>query len=339
MFAAQTLSLLAAASIAFAFLCYVLLDGTDLGVGMLITCPAQNRDRQTLAYSILPLWDGNETWLVLGGGALLAMFPEAYAGFLSGLYVPLFVMLLALVLRGFALEFRDHFDTPRRRIADRLLCGSSLVAAASQGVCLGTLIQGLSPLHAGGELWRWCAAFPLCCGLAMVCVDLWLGSSWLVWRTEGATRTLGWRLARRFALAAIVLSAVALLWMLVDDTPAHWPAARALSASSMACLLMVTAVSVLFFRLRRSVADWLPLFVTLAWVTSGFLLGSSLFVEAMIEPGSRFHQMAISPFSQGFVLLGFALLAPLTLAYSTYSFWTFRGKVRSAAEDRTSPGA
>ena len=328
MFAAQTLSLLAAASIAFAFLCYVLLDGTDLGVGMLICCPADERDRQTLAYSILPLWDGNETWLVLGAGALLAMFPQAYGGFLSALYVPLFVMLLALILRGFALEFRDHFSAPWRRIADRLLCAASLAAAASQGVCLGTLIQGLSPNHAGDALWRWFGAFPLCCGLAMVGVNLWLGSGWLIWRTEGATRALGWRLARPLALSGIVLSAVALSWMLLGDGPARWPAMRGLCVFSLACLLVTASACVLFFRLRPGVADWAPLFVTLLWVTSGFLLGSSLFVEAMIEPDSRFQQMASSPVSQGFVLLGFALLVPLTLAYSTDSFWTFRGKVR-----------
>ncbi len=210
----------------------------------------------------------------------------------------------------------------------RLLCAASLAAAASQGVCLGTLIQGLSPNHAGDALWRWFGAFPLCCGLAMVGVNLWLGSGWLIWRTEGATRALGWRLARPLALSGIVLSAVALSWMLLGDGPARWPAMRGLCVFSLACLLVTASACVLFFRLRPGVADWAPLFVTLLWVTSGFLLGSSLFVEAMLEPGSGFQQMAASPFSQGFVLLGFALLAPLTLAYSTYSFWTFRGKVR-----------
>jgi cytochrome d ubiquinol oxidase subunit II len=325
MFGAEVLSVLGAASIAFAFLCYVLLDGTDLGVGMLITRPSDNRDRQTLAYSMLPLWDGNETWLVLGAGALLAMFPEAYARFLSALYVPLWVMLLALVVRGFTLEFRDHYSPPGRRIADRLLCGASAAAAASQGICLGTLIQGLSPIHAG-ELWDWFAAFPLFCALLMLCVDLWLGSCWLVWRTQGATRTLGRRLAHRFALGSIALSAAALFWMLAGETPARWPSSAPLTTLAMLCLLLVGLASVLFFRLPSG-ADWAPLFVTLAWITSGFLLGSSLFVEALTEPGSAFRRLAISPFSQGFVLLGFAVLVPVTLAYSTYSFWVFRGKV------------
>src|ERR1700722_20110925 len=193
------LTLVWACVIAFAVLAYVLLDGFDLGVGILFAAERRDADRDVMMNSVAPTWDGNETWLVLGGGGLFAMFPLAYAVILPALYPAIIVMLLGLVFRGVAFEFRFRADTVRGRAWwDRaFLCGSTL-AAFCQGLVLGGLLQGIrveDRVYAGGG-WDWLNGFTVLCGIAVVCGYALQGTCWLIWRTEGALQERCGRHAR-----------------------------------------------------------------------------------------------------------------------------------------------
>lgn len=170
----DAITLLCAGALAFSVINYVLLDGTDLGVGVLLGLTRRSDYRRAMAVSILPIWDANETWLVLGGGGLLALFPQAYAILLPALYLPFILMFLALILRAMALEFRDHAASARmKRLVDAGLLCASLLTGMAQGVVLGTLVQGVP--HAGGQYsgtgWEWLGPFPLfavCCWCAVI---------------------------------------------------------------------------------------------------------------------------------------------------------------------------
>jgi cytochrome d ubiquinol oxidase subunit II len=170
--------------LAFAVFMYVVMDGFDLGIGVLFRVFAVGRERDTAMNSIAPVWDGNETWLVLGGGGLLAAFPLAYAVIMSALYAPLVAMLLALVFRGVAFEFRWR-DPAHRGFWDLAFSGGSLVAALMQGIMLGALLQGIrvEGRAYGGGWWDWLTPFSILTGVALVIGYALLGATWLVMKT------------------------------------------------------------------------------------------------------------------------------------------------------------
>ena len=173
--------------VAFAVFTYVMLDGFDLGVALLFPLFPERHDRDVMMNSVAPVWDGNETWLVLGGGALFAAFPLAYAIVMPALYAPLVAMLLGLVFRGVAFEFR--WRTERGKVLwDIAFAGGSLVASFAQGVALGAILQGIpvaGRAYAGGW-WDWLTPFSLLCGVAVVAGYALLGATWLVLKTGGA---------------------------------------------------------------------------------------------------------------------------------------------------------
>ena len=186
--------------IAFAVLTYVILDGFDLGVGILFPFARSERDRDVMMNSVAPVWDGNETWLVMGGGGLFAVFPLAYAMVMPALYMPIVLMLLALVFRGVAFEYR--WRTVRwRRVWDWAFIGGSTVAAFCQGIALGALVQGIEVTgraYSGGW-WDWLTPFSLLTGVALVSATRLLGATWLVMKTEGDLQALMRRMAGRWA--------------------------------------------------------------------------------------------------------------------------------------------
>jgi cytochrome d ubiquinol oxidase subunit II len=194
--------------IAIAVLAYVLLDGFDLGVGILFLWEHGDSDRDVMVNSIAPVWDGNETWLVLGGGGLLAVFPLAYATILPALYPSMIGMLLALVFRGVAFEFRFRtVTTSGREWWDRAFCVGSAVAALCQGLSLGGLLQGIhveNRAYAGGWL-DWLDPFTVLCGVSLVVGYALLGACWLIWRTEGPLRDRCYRHARVLGLITVAL--------------------------------------------------------------------------------------------------------------------------------------
>ena len=192
--------------IAFAVLAYVILDGFDLGVGILFPLMRTEADKDLAMNTVAPVWDGNETWLVLGGGGLFAVFPLAYAVVMPALYVPIIVMLLALVFRGVAFEFR--WRTKRGKFLwDLSFFGGSLVATLAQGVALGALVQGIAVegrAYAGGN-WDWLTPFSVLTGVALVAGYALLGATWLIMKTDGPVRTAAHRLSLWLGGATLLL--------------------------------------------------------------------------------------------------------------------------------------
>jgi cytochrome d ubiquinol oxidase subunit II len=325
----DAITLLCAGALAFSVINYVLLDGTDLGVGVLLGLTRRRDHRRAMAVSILPIWDANETWLVLGGGGLLALFPQAYAILLPALYLPFILMFLALILRAMALEFRDHAASARmKRLVDAGLLCASLLTGMAQGVVLGTLVQGVP--HAGGQYsgtgWEWLGPFPLFCGLLLVCGYTWLGACWLYWRTVDELQQRSARQARVLAWVTVGLLIVLVLW----TSTLHAQYAERLISPLIGLPAAFAAAALLtgFFLGFRSRFDCLPLFAALGVFVLAFGLMLVALFPLIIPPDLTLQAATSSRNSQIFVLVGFALLVPVTLIYNTYCFRVFSGKVR-----------
>lgn len=325
------LTLLCAAALAFSVMNYVVLDGTDLGVGMLMGLTGCSHQRRAMAVSILPVWDANETWLVLGGGGLLALFPLAYAILLPALYVPFIVMFLALIARAMALEFRDYAPNERRkRIVDGVLALASLLTGFVQGMVLGTLVQGVA--HQGGQYIGdgrdWLNPFPVFCGLVLVLGYVWLGTCWLYWRTMDELQQRSARQARVLSLVTVALLLVLIAWTATLQ-PQY---ARRLADIRLwlPAGLIVSALGWVFSKGFHGRFDCVPLFAALGVFVLAFAVMLVALFPFIIPPDLTLSEAASSPTSQIFMLVGFAVLIPITLAYNTFGFRVFSGKVRVA---------
>ncbi len=194
-------------------LAYVVLDGFDLGVGILFPFVEGEAERDEMMNSVAPVWDGNETWLVLGGGGLLAVFPLAYAVIMPALYAPIIAMLLALIFRGVAFEFR--WKTRRGKFLwDWAFAGGSTLAAFAQGIALGALVQGIpvaNRAYAGGW-WDWLTPFSLLTGVALVIGYALLGATWLVYKTEGHVQQEAYRFAAVTGAGTLLAIGIVSLW-------------------------------------------------------------------------------------------------------------------------------
>lgn len=329
----EWITLLCAGALAFSVMNYVLLDGTDLGVGVLMGLTRDPKDRRAMAVTILPIWDANETWLVLGGGGLLALFPLAYAVLLPAVYWPFILMFVALIVRAVALEFRDHAPSERcKRAVDGLLLCGSLVTGMTQGVVLGTLVQGV--VHEGGQYTgngsEWLAPFPLFCGVVLVVGYTWLGACWLYWRCVEQLHRRSARQARALALFTVLLLVVLVAWTATLQAqyaqrltdPRVW-----ISASVVLAGLLV--VFTLGFGAR-----WhcVPLFAALGVFVLAFALMLVALYPLIVPPDLTLQAATSSPKSQMFMLIGFAVLIPVTLIYNTYGFRVFSGKVRVSGQ-------
>ena len=315
--------------IAFAVLAYVVLDGFDLGIGILFPAFAVGAQRDQAMTAIAPVWDGNETWLVLGGGGLLAAFPLAYAVILPAAYPLMIAMLLGLVFRGVAFEFRWR-DPGHRAFWDFAFASGSLVAALAQGITLGALLQGIRVVdgaYAGGWL-DWLTPFSLLTGVSLAAGYSLLGSTWLIWKTEGETQARARRLAGGLAVATLLaLAAVSLATpFLRHDYWRRWFAMPGVLITAQVPLLCAISAGVLALGLRRG---WMraPFLATLALFVLGYAgLGISLY--PYVVPGAlTFWDAAAPPRSQAFMLIGVIPILPLILAYTGWSYWVFRGKV------------
>ncbi|KAB0496484.1 cytochrome d ubiquinol oxidase subunit II [Pseudomonas vancouverensis] len=323
--------LLSAAALAFSVMNYVLLDGTDLGVGILMGLTRCAKDRRAMAVTILPIWDANETWLVLGGGGLLALFPLAYAILLPALYLPFILMFLALILRAVALEFRDHSPNERiRRGVDGLLLGGSALAGAAQGAVLGTLVQGV-PHGAGqynGNGTEWLNLFPLFCGAVLIVGYMWLGACWLYWRTVDELQRRSRLQAKVLAAVTVVLLIALVAWTAaLDSRYAHRLSDWRVWIPAVTLLITLLIVFALGLRSRRHA---LPLFAALGVFVLAFLLMVVALYPLIVPPQLTLQAAASSRHSQVFMLIGFAVLIPVTLIYNTFGFSVFSGKVRPA---------
>jgi cytochrome d ubiquinol oxidase subunit II len=318
-----------AALIGTAVIMYVILDGFDLGIGILFPFARNEIERDQMMRSIAPFWDGNETWLVLGGGGLLVAFPKAYAVIMPAFYLPIIVMLLSLVFRGVAFEFRT-VSRSKTWLSVAFSVGSTL-AAFSQGVILGGMIEGV-PVRDGafsGGSFDWATPFAVLCGLSLVAGYGLLGATWLVMKTEGAVAERARSHAKVLLLAVLVFMAAVSLW-----TPITEPriAARWFSLPNFYFLWPVPAVTALtayliwrWIEARREVP---PFLATIALFLLGFLgLVISNF-PYLVPPSLTVWDTAAAPASQIFMLLGTLFLLPIVLGYVGFIYWLFRGKVR-----------
>jgi cytochrome d ubiquinol oxidase subunit II len=316
--------------LAFAVLAYVVLDGFDLGVGILFPAFEKGADRDKAMNSIAPVWDGNETWLILGGGGLFAAFPLAYAILMPAVYTPLIAMLLGLVFRGVAFEFR--WRTVRAKPAwDIAFFGGSLLAAFSQGVILGAILQGVAVegrAYAGGW-WDWLSGFSLLTGASVVVAYVLLGATWLNMKTEGALQAKARLIAPWVAtLTLIAIGAVSLATPFLQAAYyARWFAWPQIVFTAPVPVLVAVTAAALFWSLYKG-REVAPFLLSLALFVLTFAgLGISLY-PYIVPDTITIWQAAAPASSQIFMLIGAGVMIPIILAYTGYAYWVFRGKVR-----------
>lgn len=334
------LPLIWAGLIALAVLMYVLLDGFDLGLGILFPFARSPKHRDAMMHSIAPVWDGNETWLVLGGGGLFAAFPLAYSILMPAFYLPVFLMLLALILRGVAFEFRLRGRKRGKRFWTAAFAGGSTVAAAAQGLILGGFIQGVvvqGGAFAGGPF-DWLTPYSLLTAVGLVAGYALLGAGWLVVKAEGDLHEDARRWAWIAAVAvALSLAAVSLATLVVHPhVAARWGfTGSGFDLDVLAPLLVIPAIglaglAMVVFGLRRR-SHHLPFAGAFTVFLSGYLgLGWSLYPDA-VPYGIGFRQAANADNALAFMLVGIAVLLPVILGYTVWVYWVFRGKVSADA--------
>jgi len=324
------LPLIWAVIIIFGVMMYVVMDGFDLGIGILFPFMKDKGDRDVMMNTVAPVWDGNETWLVLGGAGLFGAFPLAYSVVLEALYLPLIFMLFGLIFRGVAFEFRFKATDAKRHLWDKAFIGGSLVATFFQGVALGAYIDGIPVVnraYAGGGL-DWLTPFSLFCGVALIVAYALLGCTWLIMKTEGALQKAMHDLARPLALTLLVVMAIVSLWtpLAHEDIAHRWFSMPNLFYFMPVPALVMLTLYALFKAVERN-AHYSPFLLTLVLVFLGYSgLGISLWPN-IIPPAVSIWDAASPPQSQGFILVGTLFILPFILGYTFWSYYVFRGKV------------
>lgn len=323
------LSLIWAFIIAFAVFAYVVMDGFDLGIGILFPTFAVGEERDSAMNSIAPVWDGNETWLVLGGGGLLAAFPLAYAIVLPATYPLIIAMLLGLVFRGVAFEFRWR-DPGHRALWDLAFTAGSFVAALAQGMVLGALLQGIEVADRAyaGSWWDWLTPYTLLTGLGTVAGYALLGSTWLIWKLEGPAQEHARRMAVRAAIVTLALLAAVSLYTVFLEAQYFDRWFSMPSVLFAANVPLLTAI-IAFLLFRGLAKGWeaAPFWLSLALFFLGMAgLGVSMF-PYIVPDQVTIWDAAAPESSQIFMLIGVGITMPLILAYTGWAYWVFRGKV------------
>jgi cytochrome d ubiquinol oxidase subunit II len=311
---------------------YVILDGFDLGLGILYPFYKTEEAHDQMMNSVAPFWDGNETWLVLGGGGLWVAFPKAYAIIMPALYLPITIMLLALIFRGVAFEFR-WVAKPHHSKWNVAFTLGSLFAAFSQGVVLGGLLQGIKVVNnqfAGGPF-DWFTPFSLMCGLGLCCGYALLGATWLIMKTDGEVEKRARVLAKPFLIALFAFIVIVSLWtpMIIPRIAELW-----FSLPNFYYLSPLPLLSGVVF-----ILCWLGI-TDNRHTMQAFFSAVTLFVIAyigliisnmpyLVPPTVTVWQAAAVPESQLFLLLGTLILLPMILGYTVFVYWTFRGKVKA----------
>lgn len=315
--------------IGFGILMYVLMDGFVLGIGILAPFADDEHQLDLMMNTAAPIWDGNETWLVLGGAGLLAAFPKAYAIILSALYLPVLLMLIALVFRGVAFEFR--FKAVRtKRLWGVAFATGSIFAAFAQGLILGAILEGM-PLKEGkyvGGAFDWFSPFSMLTGTAVVFGYALLGSTWLILKTEDRMRLVASTLTRPLLAVVVAFMFLVSTWLPFLDSRimARWfDTGNFLWLSPIPLLAVANAVAL--WRAVMNRADYAPFLLALSFFGLGFaglLIG---IWPNIVPPDLTLWEAASPPSSQGFALVGLVVLLPVILGYTWWSYSVFRGKV------------
>ena len=317
------------AIIGFAELMYVLMDGFVLGIGILSLFAEDEQQLDHMMTTAAPIWDGNETWLVLGGAGLLAAFPKAYSIMLSALYLPVLLMLVALVLRGVSFEFRFKATTSKR-IWGVCFAAGSIAAGFAQGLMLGAIVEGM-PLQGGKYLsgaFAWFSPFSMLTAVAVVFGYALLGSTWLIMKTQGALQNVAYALTRPLVVVVVAFMGLVSTWLpfLSSQVMARWfEGSNFLWLSPVPLLALANAVWLWRAVLRR--AEYMPFILALTFFALGFA-GLVLGIwPNLLPPDLSIWKAAAPPASQGFVLAGTLIMLPAVLGYTWWSYSVFRGKV------------
>jgi cytochrome d ubiquinol oxidase subunit II len=319
-----------AAIIGLAVALYVIMDGFDLGIGILFPFAETEHERDRMMNSVAPFWDGNETWLVLGGAGLMVAFPLAYSIIMPALYLPVIIMLLALVFRGVAFEFRWLGVSSKRHWTFAFAAGSAL-AAFCQGLVLGGLISGIkveNDAFAGGPF-DWATPFGVLCGLGLVAGYALLGATWLIMKTDGSVAQRARGQAKLLLIAVLALMAVVSIWtpFAFERIAERWfslPNFLFLWWVPVATLLIVLAA----WRSIESGNDTLPFLATIVLFLLGYLGLLISNFPYLVPPSISIWQAAASPPTQVFMLLGTLVMLPIILGYMVFVYWIFGGKLR-----------
>ncbi|WP_077530509.1 cytochrome d ubiquinol oxidase subunit II [Vreelandella utahensis] len=323
------LTLIWAAIIAFGVIMYVLMDGFDLGVGILFPLAPDEESRDLMMNSVAPVWDGNETWLVLGGAGLLAAFPMVYSIMLPALYLGVFLMLSGLIFRGIAFEFR--FKANRSRYLWNIaFAGGSTLAAFAQGMVVGKYIEGINTANGvfvGGPL-DFVTPFTLLTGVGLVAGYALLGSTWTVMKTEGATQAWARRMAKPLLLVVLAVFGIISLW-----TPFVDESVRERWFSNLHLIWVLPALALFFaWRIWHGIThkrEGSPFVATMGlfvFTYLGLLVSKWPYV---VPPEITLYDAASAWESQLFLLLGLLFVIPIVLTYTAWTYWVFRGKVRA----------
>ena len=326
---AYWLPLVATGVVGLAVAMYVIMDGFDLGIGILFPFYPREADRDQLMNSVAPFWDGNETWLVLGGVWLLVAFPLAYSILTPALYVPIIAMLLALVFRGVAFEFR-WVAKPHHRKWDVAFAAGSTVAAFAQGAMVGGILNGFrieAGQFAGGPL-DWLTPFSVMCGVGLVVGYALLGACWLVMKTSGEVENAARDYARPLLLALLAFIVLISVW-----TPLEFErvAARWFSDNHWLYLSPVPLITAgLAISCWRGLTGRIPTVAVYSAVGLFIIAFIGLAISTLpylVPPSVTFWDAAAPPKTQTFMLVGTTVLVPFVLGYTVFVYYTFRGKV------------
>lgn len=317
--------------IVFATLMYIVMDGFDLGIGILFPFTRSPQDRDLMVNSVAPVWDGNETWLVLGGAGLFGAFPLAYAVIIDALTIPLTLMLVGLIFRGVAFEFRFNATPSHRPFWDKAFMCGSILATFCQGIVVGAVINGFEVTgrtYSGGPF-SWLTPFTLFCGVGLVVAYALLGATWLVMKSESTLQNTMRRTARGLLLTLLAIIAAISLWtpLVHSQIAERWFSLPNLYYLLPVPLLVIIASALLWRHLGRDASHVQPFILTLVLIFLGFSgLGISIW-PAIIPPSITLWQAAAPEQSQEFMLIGALFIIPVILVYTFWSYYVFRGKV------------
>lgn len=309
---------------------YVVLDGFDLGIGIMFLSRRAETERDVMMNSVAPVWDGNETWLIIGGAGLMGTFPLAYATIMPALYLPIMIMLIALVFRGVAFEFRFKADTSKR-FWDLAFFGGSFTATFFQGINLGAFVQGFAVTDGvfTGGTFDWLTPFTILVGLSLLPGYALLGATWLIMKTEGELQAHARRMANQLFIIVLIAMGAVSLWMVAFDEGIRQ---RWFSFPNIFFLapvpVLTAAVAFNLWRSLRSGHETMPFIMTIAMFALGYVgLAVSRF-PYVVPPSISIWDAAAAPNTQLFILVGTVIILPVVLGYTIYVYRVFRGKVR-----------
>ena len=310
---------------------YVLLDGFDLGVGILFPWIKQSEYRDIMMSTVVPVWDGNETWLVFGAAALYAAFPIAYGILLPTLYMPIMILLVALIFRGVAFEFR--FKAHKSQFVwDIAFAAGSILAAFIQGIILGTFVKGYgNHLPLSHSAYHWFTPFTIFTGVAVICGYALLGATWLIIKTDGILQERMFKAAKvLLLLVAFFLVSVSIWTPIVEpQVMQRWFSLPNFYYLSALPILTILIVFYNFYCLQKK-KERLPFVLTISlFVLSyiGFCISAWPYIIPHVLP---VWEAAAPPSTLKFILVGAAIILPILLIYTLYSYHVFRGKVKTA---------